>query len=87
MNNTKPFNQTLKEIGRDKNLSLMNYLQYRVLFNQGKRTVKGNIKVFFMDLKISAWAYLSGATISYEKMDQVNAEKMRKDLKNVGGNV
>jgi len=81
------YQETVKEIRDNKNNSLMNYLQYRVLFNKGSRTLKGNIKVFFMDLKISAWAYLSGATVSYEKMDQVNVEKMRKDLKEVGAKI
>jgi len=81
------YQETLKEIRDNKNNSLMNYIQYRVLFNQGSRTVKGNIKVFLMDLKISAWAYLSGATVTYEKMDQVNAEKMRKDLESVKGKI
>jgi hypothetical protein len=86
MKNVKSFEQILKEIGRDKNNSLMNYLQYRVLFNQSKRDFRRNVKVYFMDLKISLWAYLTGATVTYEKKDQVSYDKMQKDIQSAESN-
>ena len=49
---TKEQIEKRNEIIKNKNLSLMNYLQYRTLFNTHTRTFEDNIKVFFIDIKI-----------------------------------
>lgn len=73
-----------RQIKLDRNNSLMSYLQYRVLFNQGKRTFKGDVKVFFMDIKIKVWAYLSQSEVVYSKEDdytQSQKLKVEEDAK------
>lgn len=79
----KKLNRTeeVKEIVKNKNKSLMNYIQYRTLYNIGKRTIKGDIKVFFIDLKIKFICFVTGATCSYEKRDAYTVEKERLNKK------